>query len=159
MRAPLIPISTALLWPLLVWMSFSALAAQEVPVTLMGVTNISALEAQALIKRGARVVDARAQHDFLDGHISRAIHVAYRERSAQKPGFDPSEDNVRPFLNRMRKKIPDLNSEVIIHCCGVNCWKSYKALRAATDHGYRKLYWLRGGMEEWRQENLPVTQE
>ena len=41
-------------------------------------------------------------------------------------------------------------------CNGPECWKSYKASRAAVAAGYPKVYWFRGGMPEWREKRLPV---
>lgn len=135
----------------------TALAAAEVPAAQMGATTVSARETSALLAHGARAIDVRPQHDFLDGHIPGAFHVAYRERSLQRADFDPTRDGVTAFLNRLYRKIPDPATPLVVYCNGIHCWKSFKALRAANDNGYRKLYWLRGGFAEWRREGLPVS--
>lgn len=137
----------------------AALAAAEVPAIHIGVASVSARQAKALVDRGVAVVDVRSQHDFLDGHIPGAFHAVYRERSMQRPDFDPTQDGVQAFLDRLHRKVPNPGTEIIIYCNGIHCWKSFKALRAAADRGYRKLYWLRGGLAEWQKEGLPVTKE
>ena len=38
---------------------------------------------------------------------------------------------------------------IIFLCNGPECWKSYKASRAAIAAGYKHVYWFRGGMPEW----------
>lgn len=138
----------------------TALAAAEVPAAQMGATTVSAREASALLAHGARAIDVRSQHDFLEGgRLPGALHVAYRERSLQRADFDPTRDGVTAFLNRLYRKIPDPATPLVVYCNGIYCWKSFKALRAANDNGYRKLYWLRGGMAEWRRAGLPVENE
>lgn len=137
----------------------AAWAAAEVPSAQMGAVTVSARKTDTLLTYGAKIVDVRPQHDFLEGHIPGAIHVAYRERSLQRTDFDPTRDDITIFLNRLYKKFPDPATPIIIYCNGVYCWKSFKALRAANDHGYRRLFWLRGGIAEWQREGLPVVRE
>lgn len=136
-----------------------AFAAVEVPAAQLGAVTVSAREAAMLIERGARAIDVRSQHDFLHGHLPGALHVAYREHSAQRADFDPTRDGVTVFLDRLHRKIPDPATPLVVYCNGVYCWKSLKALRAANDNGYRKLYWLRGGITEWRRAGLPLSTE
>ena len=45
---------------------------------------------------------------------------------------------------------------MVFLCNGPECWKSYKASRAAARRGLSKVYWFRGGMPEWREKRLPV---
>ena len=140
-------------------LSGSVCAAVEVPAAQMGAATVSAREASALLAQGARAIDVRPQHDFLDGHLPGALHINYRERSLQRADFDPTRDGVTAFLDRLHRKVPDPATPLVIYCNGIHCWKSFKALRAANDHGYRKLYWLRGGFAEWLREGLPVSTE
>lgn len=50
----------------------------------------------------------------------------------------------------------DKAKPVIFACNGAECWKSYKASKAAVERGFKQVYWFRGGLPEWRAQGLPV---
>lgn len=121
------------------------------PRDLPGATVVSAAQARELAARGALIVDTRMPGEYVEQHIRGAISVPYRERSAKSVDFDARMD--RFDLTWLPG---DKDTPVILYCNGGECWKSYKASRTALKAGYTKVYWLRGGIPEWKQKGLPV---
>jgi rhodanese-related sulfurtransferase len=39
----------------------------------------------------------------------------------------------------------------------VKCGRSFESAKIAIAEGYSKIYWFRGGMEEWEGKGLPVV--
>jgi rhodanese-related sulfurtransferase len=115
------------------------------------VTVVSAEEAKALAERGAVIVDTRVAHEYVDQHIRGAVNVPYKEKSAKRPDFDPRPD--RFDLSRLPA---DKSAPVIFYCNAGECWKSYKASKAAVRAGRTRVYWLRGGIPEWKAKGYPV---
>lgn len=136
----------------------AVLAGDEVPAGLPGAQTVDARQARELA-REARYIDTRVLHDFLAGHLPGALHVHYRERSGRTPAFDAAQDDVPGFLGRLRKYVPQRTTPLVFYCNGVSCWKSYKGARAALGDGYRRVYWLRGGLAEWQGQDYEVVSE
>jgi len=120
------------------------------PDTLKGVTRVSAEEVAELAKQNVTIVDTRSQKEFDSEHVRGAVLASYLEKSLKEVDFDVSKDDFSALKNVPKDK------PVIFFCNGPECWKSYKASRAAVAAGYPKIYWFRGGMPEWRDKHLPV---
>jgi rhodanese-related sulfurtransferase len=120
------------------------------PDALKGVTRVSAEEVVELGRQNVAVADTRSQKEYDNEHVRGAILVSYVEKSLKETDFDASKDNF-DALKTLPKDKP-----VLFLCNGPECWKSYKASRAAVAAGYTKIYWFRGGMPEWREKHLPV---
>lgn len=135
-----------------------AYAGGDTPASLPGVIAVDAQGLNGLVGRQAVVVDTRALHDYLAGHLPGAHHVDYRERSARDAGFDAREDDVPAFLKRLAKFAPPARP-VVFYCNGPACWKSYKAAAAAQRAGYREVYWFRGGLADWKRDGGAVVAE
>jgi rhodanese-related sulfurtransferase len=120
------------------------------PDALKGVTRVSAEEVAELARQNVTIVDTRTQKEFDNEHVRGAVLASYGEKSLKEIDFDASKDNF-DSLKTLPKDKP-----VIFLCNGPECWKSYKASRAAVAAGYAKIYWFRGGMPEWREKHLPV---
>jgi rhodanese-related sulfurtransferase len=121
------------------------------PAELPGATLVTADKAKALFDKGALVIDVRSANEFAEGHIKGARNVAYKEKSDKKPGFDAAQDSFD-----LTKLPGDKGTEMIVYCNGIECWKSYKAGTVAIKAGYKKIYWLRGGLPEWKGKGYPV---
>ena len=93
----------------------------------------------------------RSANEFAEGHIKGAKLVAYKEKSAKVADFDASADQFD-----LSKLPSDKNAEMIFYCNGLDCWKSYKASTTAIKAGYKKVYWLRGGLPEWKSKGGAV---
>ena len=120
------------------------------PDTLKGVVRVSAEEVAELARQGVTIVDTRSQKEYDSEHVRGAVLASYVEKSLKEVDFDVVKDDFSALKNLPKDK------PVIFFCNGPECWKSYKASRAAVAAGYAKIYWFRGGMPEWRDKHLPV---
>lgn len=120
------------------------------PDALKGVTRVSAEEVAELAKQAVTIVDTRSQKEYDSEHVRGAILASYVEKSLKETDFDAAKDDFSAL-----KAVPK-DKPVVFLCNGPECWKSYKASRAALAAGYPKIYWFRGGMPEWREKRLPV---
>jgi rhodanese-related sulfurtransferase/ABC-type phosphate/phosphonate transport system substrate-binding protein len=120
------------------------------PTYLPGATVVTWREVQKLIAGGAVMVDTRTEKEFNAKHIASAVLVPYHEKSLKDVAFDAKLDDFAG-LAKLDKSRP-----TIFACNGAECWKSYKASKAAVDQGFKQVYWFRGGLPEWDQAGLPV---
>jgi rhodanese-related sulfurtransferase/ABC-type phosphate/phosphonate transport system substrate-binding protein len=120
------------------------------PAQLPGVKRVRAAEVKELIAQNAVMVDVRSEKEYNEGHIPGAILVPYGEKSLKEIAFDPAVDH---FAGADKL---DRDKPVIFACNGAECWKSYKAAKAAVARGFKTVYWFRGGLPEWKAEGLPV---
>ena len=113
-----------------------------VPRTIEGTVRVSAEELIVLVESTPNLVilDARKKSDYRKGFIEGAISLPNTETNAK----------------RLAKYIKNKNSPILFYCNGVKCGRSVKAAHIAIEEGYNKIYWFRGGMEEWEAKGLPV---
>lgn len=143
----------AKLW-LLLWTLVAPMAYAATPLTppdLPGVTVVSAAQARDLMAKGVLIVDTRVANEYVEQRIKGAVNIPYKEKSPKTPNFDPKLDRFD-----LTKLPGDKNTPVIFYCNSGECWKSYKASKTALQAGYTKVYWLRGGIPEWKHNGLPV---
>ncbi|HUL95164.1 MAG TPA: rhodanese-like domain-containing protein [Usitatibacter sp.] len=125
--------------------------AQHTPEKLDGVTIVTAEEVQKLMKDGVPVVDTRVANEYAEEHVKGAKNVPYKEKSAKAVNFDSAQDSFD-----LSKLPQDKNAPVVLYCNAGECWKSYKSSVVALRAGYKKIYWFRGGMPEWKSKKLPT---
>jgi len=113
------------------------------PKALPGATVVTLPEVKALVNNGAVLVDTRIAEEYKDKHIPGALWIPYGEKSLKDVAFDARADNF-PGLAKL-----DREQNIVFQCNGPECWKSYKASKAAIAAGYKHVYWFRGGMPEW----------
>ena len=105
-----------------------------------GGTSVSALEAVRLINGGALTIDTRDREAFEQGHLIDARHLPSTEIAG-----------AADTLKKYREK------PVIVYCeTGLS---SAAAVRTLQSQGFTKVVNLRGGLNSWRQENLPLVKE
>jgi rhodanese-related sulfurtransferase len=104
---------------------------------------VDAAAVKRLMSQGAAVIDTRNEQEFRQKHIAGAVLVPYVEKSLKDVAYDRALDDFSG-LDKLDKKAP-----TIFHCNGPECWKSYKASKAAVAAGFSTVYWFRGGMPEW----------
>jgi rhodanese-related sulfurtransferase len=131
---------------------------EQVPEKLSGVTLVSASDARALLGK-ASFIDTRILHDYLAGHLPGALPIPYKEISARSPKFNPAEDAVAEFLERLGKFVPDKAAVLVFYCNGPSCWKSYKASKVALNAGYSNVHWLHEGLAGWQSQAFELVQE
>ena len=113
------------------------------PKALPGATVVDHETVKTLVANGAVLVDTRIEPEYKDKHIPGALWLPYGEKSLKDVAFDARLDSF-PGLARL-----DREQNIVFQCNGPECWKSYKASRAAIASGYKHIYWFRGGMPEW----------
>lgn len=126
-------------------------AANDTPVSLKGAEIVDAAKTKSLMASGAKLIDTRVSNEFAEGHIPGALSVPYKEKSAKDAQFDGTADTFD-----VAKLPADKNAPIITQCNGPECWKSYKGASAAIKAGYKKVYWFRGGMPEWKAKGFAV---
>ncbi len=100
------------------------------------VFEVSCPQAVRLINAGAKIVDVRDSRRFEAGHIIDSINI-------------PSDQLAKD------KRLPGKAKAVIVVCDrGVVSLRSVEELRKA---GFEHAYSLRGGVEAWSQDNLPLV--
>ena len=101
---------------------------------------INPANAVSLINKGAAVLDLRSAERFATGHVVGAsnIPVDQLESSAGK-------------LKRYSGK------PVLVYCdSGTNCGK---ALTSLQQMGFEQAVAMRGGLQAWTQENMPLVKD
>jgi rhodanese-related sulfurtransferase len=125
---------------------FSSIAfAADTPMSLAGAEMVNAAKVKSLIAAGAVAVDFRVAAEYEEGHVIGAISIPYKEKSGKSVDYDAALDSVD-----LSKLPADKNAALIGYCNGPECWKGYKGADQAVKAGYKKVYWFRGGMPEWR---------
>jgi rhodanese-related sulfurtransferase len=135
----------------LAYLTPHAALATETPASLEGTTVVNADQVKELMAKGAAVIDTRVANEYADAHIKGARNVPYKEKSAKAADFDASQDSFE-----LAKVSADKNAAVVFYCNAGECWKSYKASKVAVKAGFKKVYWFRGGMPEWKGKGYPV---
>jgi rhodanese-related sulfurtransferase len=115
-------------------------AAYEFSRARSGGQSVGPTDAVRLLNQGALLVDVRSQAEFDSGHIIDARHV---------PESDLAQAG--ETLKRYRDK-------VVVVCCESGA-RSAAAARTLTTQGFTKVVNLRGGLQAWRAENLPLIKK
>jgi rhodanese-related sulfurtransferase len=116
----------------------------EVPDTIEGTKKVTAEELIdiAEINEDLIIIDARKAQDRSGGYIEGSISLT---------DIDTNE-------NSLAEVIPTKDSPVIFYCNGVKCGRSANSAIKAISLGYSRIYWFRGGWEEWTNKGLPVSE-
>lgn len=102
-----------------------------------GTRSVGPADAVRLANGGALFLDVRETKDFDAGHIIDARHVPAASVGERAESFKRYKDK-----------------PVVVYCDGgVASAGAARTLRAA---GFDKVVTLRGGLQSWRQENLPL---
>ena len=114
-----------------------------VPDNIPGTTRV---DAEGVIALAAKtpdliIVDARIEGDRKHGYIEGSVSLPDQQTNCAS----------------LAKVIPKKTSPTLIYCNGVNCGRSVTSTRIALKCGYTKLYWFRGGYEEWLAKNYPFV--
>ena len=103
-------------------------------------TSLSPNDAIRLINQGARVLDVRNAEQFAQGHLQGARHV--------------SADAMGETVEKLKK---NTSKPVLTYCdTGTVSARATAVLRGA---GFDHAFSLRGGLTEWKRENLPLSQD
>ncbi len=103
-----------------------------------GGQSVGPMDAVRLMNQGALLVDVRSQAEFDSGHILDARHVPQEQLAGSTEAL---------------KKYKD---KVVITCCESGM-RSGAAARVLQAQGFTKVVNLKGGLQAWRAENLPLV--
>jgi rhodanese-related sulfurtransferase len=118
-----------------------AVAAYEFSRARSGGQAIGPTEAIRLMNQGALLLDVRSQAEYDGGHILDARHVPQDQVAAQ------AADGLKRFKDK-----------VVITCCESGM-RSQAAARVLQAQGFTKVVNLRGGLQAWRADNLPLVKD
>jgi rhodanese-related sulfurtransferase len=117
-----------------------AVAAYEFSRARSGGQSVAPTEAVRLMNQGAALVDVRSKAEFDSGHILDARHVP--------------QDEVAQAAETLKR----FKDKVVIVCCESGM-RSGAAARVLQGQGFTKVVNLRGGLQAWRTENLPLVKD
>jgi len=106
--------------------------------SLKGGKSVTPAEATLLVnKENAVLLDIRTKKDWDTGHITNAVHIPFAD------------------LQRRTGELEKHKSKPIVVVCnmGQTAGSASKMLKAA---GFENVMRLRGGMTEWKGQNLPI---
>jgi rhodanese-related sulfurtransferase len=103
-----------------------------------GTSLIAPNDAVRLANSGAVILDVRNAGEYQAGHIIDARHIPASELASRAES-----------LKKYKEK------PVLIYCD--NGFASAAAARALKALGFTQVVTLRGGLQTWRQENLPLV--
>ena len=115
-----------------------AVLAYEASRARSGGQSVGPMDAVRLINEGALLLDVRTQAEFDAGHILDARHVP--------------QDQVASSAESLKK----YKDKVVIACCESGM-RSGAAARVLQAQGFTKVVNLKGGLQAWRAENLPLV--
>jgi len=115
-----------------------AVLAYELSRARSGGESVGPMDAVRLINQGAILVDVRSKAEFDAGHIRDARHLPQEQVAG-------AGESLKKFKDK-----------VIVACCESGM-RSSAAARALRTQGFGKVVNLRGGLQAWRAENLPVV--
>ena len=118
--------------------SFLLVLLVEIRRKASGVLSIGPSDAVALMNKDALVLDLRSVEAFNRGHIVNARNVPHEE------------------LDAKLGKLGNLEGKTVVAVCdaGINSAKAAQKLRQA---GVVNAYGLKGGMNGWTQDGMPVV--
>ncbi|OUS32606.1 hypothetical protein A9Q99_00620 [Gammaproteobacteria bacterium 45_16_T64] len=116
---------------------------KESPASIPGSTKVNA---EQLIEAAEKysdlvIIDSRIIDDRQQGYISGSHSLPDEETNC----------------NSLSKLVPTLSSPALYYCNGPKCGRSGKAVKIALQCGYSKIFWFRGGFEEWKNKEYPLV--
>jgi rhodanese-related sulfurtransferase len=115
-----------------------AVLAYEASRLRSGGQAVGPMDAVRLMNQGALLLDVRSQGEFDAGHILEARHVP--------------QDQLAGSVETLKK----YKDKVVIACCESGM-RSGAAARLLQAQGFTKVVNLKGGLQAWRAENLPLV--
>ena len=115
------------------------------PDSIPGTTKVDAEGVLQLVHQLPRliVIDARIVTDRLQGYIEDSVSLPDMQTNCAS----------------LKKLAADRSTPLLFYCNGPKCGRSAKSAQKAIACGYTRLYWFRGGFEEWRAKDYPVVKD
>ena len=110
----------------------------EIRQRSQGQVQVGPTQAVRLINAGAVVIDVRSAEDFRKGHIVNARNIELAQINAENPALKKHK------------------SKILITVCD-NGIVSNRAAALLRKAGFEQVVSLKGGLNAWRAENLPLV--
>lgn len=126
----------------------------ETPATIPGGTRISVGEFECLSQAyGDRLLVLSAMELGEPAGLPRSVTII-GGGAAGSGEYDASRvERVKTQLDYLTSG--DLDRPLVAYCHHLGCFQAFNLLQRAAKAGYRNLYWLRGGLKEWRDAGKP----
>ena len=129
---------------LLFFLNGSVLAEKPfAPESLDGAIRVNAEKAAELIVTTSNllIIDSRKEIEYSKGHIQGSVSLL----------------NTEMTLEKLSKHASDKATPLLFYCNGERCLRSSRAATKALEWGYKKIYWFRGGWNEWVEKGMPIS--
>jgi rhodanese-related sulfurtransferase len=140
-------------WPVLAaWLCWGgAWGATDEDATWLApaaIEGILLLDAEGLVQLAGEspdlvIVDSRTAINHKRGYIEGSISLPDTETHCET----------------LASILPAKETPVVFHCNGPRCQRSGIAAKIALSCGYKRVYWFRGGIEEWQEKDYPLRRE
>ncbi len=90
-----------------------------------------------------KIIDSRHPQDHRQGYIETSVNL-------------PLESTDCGALSRLAQS---KDQAFVFYCNGIAADDSIAAIQIASDCGYRRLFWFRGGFVEWEDKDYPYLIE
>jgi len=116
-------------------------AGWRAPQHVEGATTIDVMDARELHEQGVAFIDLRNPRLHKRRHIPGAHHLDFKTN----------------FNEASLARVVGKDEPVVMYCSGVKCSRSYRATEQALGWGYRKVFYFRGGIVDWRDAGMPMA--
>lgn len=117
---------------------FSALQAEEIISKHVDIHQFSKLISDNMNNPNVEIIDVRTPEEFHAGHISNAVMIDFYAKG---------------FIDKLEKL--DKDKTYLLYCRSGN--RSGQTLNLMQKLGFKAAYNMKGGMNKWTAENLPVV--
>ena len=113
-------------------------------------TNVNVCDAKQMIENeDVFLLDVRVPTEYDLGHIEGAILIPLRDAFGSTLNSDQ-------FLEARMKELPhNKNTKILVYC--KSGARSAAASSLLVDAGYKKVYNIEGGIDNWVQEGYPIV--
>ena len=125
------------------FLSSSARADKSVyrsPQLAEGAITISADEAKWHFDDGSVFIDTRNPRFFARRHVPGAHHLDMKDS----------------FTKETLAAVANKDQPIVIYSSGVKCGRAHKGALLAVSWGYKKVYYFRGGIVDWKDLGFPM---
>lgn len=87
---------------------------------------------------------------IIDSRLTKNRSFGFIEDSISLP-------DTKTNCTSLKQLVSNFSSSVVFYCNGPKCGRSDNAVKTALNCGYNKVFWYRGGIEEWQHKNYPLV--
>ncbi len=111
------------------------------PKQAEGATTITADEAKWFFDDGVVFIDTRNPRFFARRHVPGAHHLDMKDSFTKET---------------LAAAVANKNQPVVIYSSGIKCGRAYRGALLAASWGYKKIYYFRGGIIDWKDLGFPM---